>query len=223
VGPSSRWSKRTRGRPQCDGEPDVLEAGAETSRAAPSPAAILDIARVAHRLVCEIGLRPHLTWRPPFAMWSIQRAAGKGASMAVATGSAAPTESEPGRIAALAAAAESLLWAEGRQSTSCTGGYRATAAGVSRADLHVTMITPSPRLWGGRPPRTTPSPEPTSIRVDVRLGGEGKVFSYDRLSDGAVVVIQFTSGDWEGMLLRLGNEGSPQRAGPVPSVVFQRH
>jgi hypothetical protein len=34
--------------------------------------------------------------------------------------------------------------------------------GVSRADLHVTMITPSPRLWGGRPPRTTPSPEPTS-------------------------------------------------------------
>ena len=143
--------------------------------------------------------------------------------MAVATGSAAPTESEPGRIAALAAAAESLLWAEGRQSTSCTGGYRATAAGVSRADLHVTMITPSPRLWGGRPSRTTPSPEPTSIRVDVRLGGEGKVFSYDRLSDGAVVVIQFTSGDWEGMLLRLGNEGSPQRAGPVPSVVFQRH
>lgn len=149
--------------------------------------------------------------------------------MAVATWTAAPAESEAKRIAALAKAAECLLWAEGRQNTSCTGGYRATVAGVSRADLHVTMIAPSPRVWRDRPPRTRPSSEPTSIRVDVRLGGEGKVFSYDRLSDGAVVVVQFRSGDWEGMLLSLGNERSPQRAavlkvhrpGPVLSVVFQ--
>jgi hypothetical protein len=126
--------------------------------------------------------------------------------MAVATWTVAPAESEAKRIAALAAAAESLLWAEGRQNTSCTGGYRATAAGVGCADLHVTMITPSPRLWGGRPPRTTQSPEQTCIRVDVRLGGEGKVFSYDRGSDGAVVVVQFKSGDWEGKLLNLATK-----------------
>ena len=126
--------------------------------------------------------------------------------MAVATGTAAPTESEPERIAALAAAAESLLWAEGRQSTSCTGGYRVTAMGVSRADLRVTTITPSPRAWRDRRPRTTPSPEPTSIRVDVRLGGEGKVLSYDRLSDGAVVVVKFKSGNWEGKLLSLATK-----------------
>jgi hypothetical protein len=151
--------------------------------------------------------------------------------MALATGTTALAESEAKRIAALAKAAECFLWAEGRQNTSCTGGYRATAAGVSCGDLHVTMITPSPRLWGGRPPRTTPSPEPTSIRVDVRLGGDGRVFSYDRVSDGAVIVVQFKSGDWEDILLTLGNERSPQRAavlkvhrpGPVLSVVFQRH
>jgi hypothetical protein len=92
------------------------------------------------------------------------------------------------------------------------------------------MITPSPKAWHDRPPPSIRSPEPTWIRVDVLLSGEGKVFSYDRASEGAVDVVEFKGGDWEGMLLRLGNEGSPQRAevlklhrlGPVLSVVFQR-
>jgi hypothetical protein len=63
------------------------------------------------------------------------------------------------------------------------------------------------------------------------MGGAGKVLSYDRMSDGTVVVVQFQSGGWEGMLLRRGDEGSPQRAevlkvhrpGSVHTVVFQGH
>jgi hypothetical protein len=91
----------------------------------------------------------------------------------------------------------------------------ATAVGVSCAGLHVTMITPSPRSWGAWPPRSTWSARQIRFRVDVCLSGAEKVLSYDRVSDGAVVVIRFQRGDWESKLLALGNEDSPQRADRV--------
>jgi hypothetical protein len=123
---------------------------------------------------------------------------------AVAKWTGAPAEPDAERIAVLAKGAECLLRARGQQNTTCIGGYHATATGVSHGDPHLTMIAPSPRFWGKRPKRT-PVPERTCIRVDVHLSGEGNVLSYDRVGDGAVVLVQFHIGEWEATLLRLGN------------------
>jgi hypothetical protein len=145
--------------------------------------------------------------------------------VAVAGRTTTPVESQEDRVAALAKAAECLLWAQGRQNTSCTDRHHATAVGVSCAGLHVTMIMPSPLSWGARPSRCT-----WSFRVDVRLSEAGKVLSYDRASDGAVVVTRFQRGDWQSKLLALGKEDSSQRAdrvgvdrlGAGAFVAFQR-